>query len=112
MEGNENIIQKLFSSFGELEDAIGCAKKTLLKKETVPEEIMERLDSYDGILEKQRVLATKLCHSIDNENWDEVNRYVGLINGLSAMIRDDARAILSSITIGRVDRLDKESNFC
>lgn len=112
MQGNENIIKKLFSSFGELEEAITCAKKTLLTKESVPEKIMERLDSYDGILEKQRVLATKLCHSIDKEEWDEVNRYVSLINGLSSMIRDDARQILSSITIGREERLDKETNFC
>jgi hypothetical protein len=112
MEGNNNIIRRLFSSFSELEQAIESAKSTLLKKESIPDEIMERLNSYDGILEKQRVIASRLCQSIEKEDWDEVNRNVALINGLSSMIRDDARAILSAITLGREDLVDKQTNYC
>ena len=110
------IIEKLFQSFGELEEAIVSAKKTLAKRTEVPEEIMKRLNSYDGILLKQRNLAESLCLHISKGDWDEVSRHVGLINGLSAMIRDDARAILSLIKPGpqnvTADDDDELMNFC
>lgn len=96
MQGN--IIDKLFASFTDLETAIESAKKTMAEKSFVSPEIMERLRSYDTILAKQRGLAQSLCDHIDGGNWDEVSRHVSLINGLSAMIRDDARAILSSLS--------------
>lgn len=112
MEGN-NIINRLFKSFEELETAISSAKRTLETKENVPTEVVERLHSYDDILEKQRGLAQELCGYIDAGDWDQVGRLVGLINGLSAMIRDDARAILSSLALNS-DNADntEEINFC
>ena len=110
---NSNIIERLFSSFTELEQAIESAKTTLAKKESVPAALLERLNSYDSILIKQRTLATTLCGHINAGNWDEVARHVGLINGLSAMIRDDARAILSSLAtdVESADG-DEDLNFC
>lgn len=112
MEGN-NIINRLFKSFEELDTAISSAKKTLAAKEHVPEEVVERLNSYDGILEKQKGLAQELCEHIDAGDWDQVARHVGLINGLSAMIRDDARAILSSLALNSDTKgCPEEINFC
>ncbi len=109
----DSIIDRLFSSFTDLERAIESAKSTLAQKESVPAEIVERLSSYDGILEKQRNLATSLCDHISKGNWDEVSRHVGLINGLSAMIRDDARTILSSLALNSDVAVEEEdSNFC
>jgi len=93
-----NIIDRLFSSFTELEKAITSARCTLEKRESIPEELVKRLRSYDGILLKQRALATKLCDHVNKNEWDEVTRHVSLINGLSAMIRDDARSILSALS--------------
>ncbi len=114
MQGN--IIERLFASFGELEQAINSAKATLAKKETVPAAVMERLNSYDGILAKQRNLASKLCECINQGNWDEVTRHVGLINGLSAMIRDDAKAILGSLStdaaVEAEESVEDDANFC
>lgn len=108
-----NIIEKLFSSFKDLEGAIESAKCTLAKRESVPPEIMARLNSYDTILLKQRNLARALCEHINNCDWDEVSRHVGLINGLSAMIRDDARSILSSLSLNNdTAPEDEKSNFC
>ena len=112
-----NIIERLFSSFSELETAITSAKCTLMKKESVPAEILARLNSYDGILLKQKNLATSLCEHINKGDWDEVARHVSLINGLSAMIRDDARAILKAVSINPVAAPEKSSdeeveNFC
>jgi len=103
-----SIIDRLFSSFTDLEQAIESAKVTLAKKETVPPEILERLRSYDGILAKQRELASTLCDHINKGDWDEVSRYVGLINGLSAMIRDDARAILTSLSLNSDPKQEDE----
>lgn len=94
-----HIVQRLFTSFVELEQAIHSAKDTLEKKGNVPTTVIQRLNSYDGILAKQRLLASELCEFINKGNWDEVSRHVNLINGLSAMIRDDARAILSSLSL-------------
>ena len=108
-----NIIERLFASFAELDKAIVSAKKTLASKESVPPEVIKRLDSYDGILLKQKTLAKELCEHIASGNWDEVNRHVGLINGLSAMIRDDARAILAALS-SAPDKatVDEDMNYC
>ena len=116
MQGN--IIERLFNSFGDLESAICKARATLAKKGEIPSDILKRLDSYDGILSKQRALATSLCESVNRGDWDEVSRYVTLINCLSAMIRDDARQILSSLALnsdvkeGSNAQDDEEFNFC
>ena len=108
-----NIIERLFGSFTELEKAIESAKATLAQRSSVPTEILERLKSYDGILEKQRALATRLCESINAGDWDEVSRQVGLINGLSAMIRDDARSILGALSANPNVEADEEKlDFC
>lgn len=115
MQGNtSNIVERLFSSFNDLEKAITSAKRTLASKQSISPEIIERLNSYDGILEKQKNLAKSLCTHISSGNWDEVSRHVGLINGLSAMIRDDARAILSSLALNsdQKDSLEEEPIIC
>ena len=109
----DSIIDRLFSSFTDLERAIESAKVTLAQKESIPEEIVKRLGSYDGILAKQRGLATSLCEHIEKGNWDEVSRHVGLINGLSSMIRDDARTILSSLALNSdVPAEEEDTHFC
>ena len=110
-DANNTIIDRLFSSFSALEQAIESAKNTLAKKESIPGEILERIQSYDSILAKQRTLATSLCEHINNGNWDEVSRHVNLINGLSAMIRDDARAILKALS-GVPEAKDDEVKLC
>ncbi len=114
MRDNQNhIVTRLFASFTDLETAIESAKNTLQSKGTIPEEVLVRLNSYDKILSKQRRLATGLCDHINNGDWNEVNRHVGLINGLSAMIRDDARSILSSLNLNSDHAApEEELPFC
>ena len=106
-----NIIERLYASFTDLESAIESAKRTLAKKESVPQEILQRLNSYDSILAKQRNLASTLCRHINNGDWDEVTRHVSIINGLSAMIRDDARSILSALSTDSQDT-EEDLHFC
>lgn len=91
------VIDRLFDSFKDLERAIGSAKRALGDKPEPPKEILERIDGYQNILDKQKSLATALCGYAKVGNWDEVARHVKLINGLSAMIRDDAREIVAGM---------------
>jgi hypothetical protein len=108
-----NIIERLFASFTELETAITKARGTLKTRESIPDGVVRRLESYDSILVKQRSLAVALCESIAQKNWDEVNRHVTLINGLSAMIRDDAKAILEALSTPRETQAEPGTeNFC
>ena len=110
---SSNIIDRLFTSFEDLETAIHSARGALEKKGVAPKEVVERLNSYDGILIKQRRLADDLRHHMDLGNWNEVSRHVQLINALSAMIRDDARAILSSLALNSdTAEIDDTANFC
>jgi hypothetical protein len=108
-----NIIERLFESFTELESAISKARVTLNQRESVPSGVLRRLESYDTILAKQRSLAVALCEAIAKKDWDDVTRNVSLINGLSAMIRDDAKAILEAISTNTDGLTDTETeNFC
>ena len=108
-----NIIERLFASFTELETAITKARSTFASRPSIPASVVKRLESYDTILAKQRALAVSLCEAISRKNWDEVNRNVGLINGLSAMIRDDAKAILAAVaTPEETTTTDETENFC
>jgi len=107
------IIERLFASFSELESAIEKARGTLGQRESVPSSVMIRLESYDSILGKQRNLAVGHCEAITKKDWDEVSRHVSLINGLSAMIRDDAKAILEAIADNTDGLTEAETeNFC
>ncbi len=106
-----NIIERLFTSFADLEKAIISAKGSLEKKRNIPDGVTERLKSYDSILAKQRDLAVKLSEHMSQGNWDEVSRHVGLINGLSAMIRDDARCILTALS-GDEEKAPANSLLC
>lgn len=89
------IIERLRKSFDELDRAIQTAKGTLTARASVPVEILDRIDSYEDILIKQRKFAIDLQSYIEKENWFEVTRHIQIINGLSGMIRDDAREILA-----------------
>lgn len=106
-----NIIERLFASFNDLERAIGSAKQTLAAKDSIPKEILDRIESYDTVLAKQRRLANDLCKFMQDGNWEEVSRHVGLINGLSAMIRDDARAILSALQLAPASAEDDKPDI-
>ena len=107
------IIEKLFTSFTELEGAITKARQTFETRKSTPPGVVRRLESYDTILAKQRSLAVALCEAIAEKDWDAVTRHVTLINGLSAMIRDDAKAILSAISTSDDGITDDEANnFC
>ena len=91
----EVLVSKLMESFDDLDRCIEMTKEVLAQKENVPADVINRVDQYSDVVVKQRLLAESLKEYINQENWDEVTRHVKIINGLSAMIRDDAQSILA-----------------
>ena len=92
---NKLTIQKLFASFNDLVRAIVLAKDALEKRPSTPPDVLRRIEAYGDILHKQKELATALCCHSTMGNLDEVSRHIKIINGLSVMIRDDAKEILT-----------------
>ena len=89
------LVNKLLESFEELDNCIAVTKEVLDRKASVPADVVERVDQYSEIVAKQRSLTFQLRKHIDGQDWFQVARHVRLINGLSSMIREDAKAILS-----------------
>ena len=94
---NNEVIKRLFSSFDELESSIDVAKKALSIRVPLQQALLQRISNYEDVLMKQRKLADRLCDYIARADWDEVNRHVRLINGLSAMIYGDAKELTESL---------------
>lgn len=107
----DSLVEKLLSSFDELDRCIAVTKQVLEDKDGVPEEVVLRVNQYTEIVNKQRGLAHELREHLDNENWDEVGRRVRLINGLSTMIRDDAQAILAGAGAADVPAAAADKDF-
>ena len=108
---NESIVEKLLSSFDELDRCIYVTKQVLSGKDGVPEDILVRVEQYGEIVAKQRGLAHQLQEFIDAQDWQEVGRRVKLINGLSGMIRDDAQAILANAYADSEKAIEKKKEY-
>jgi hypothetical protein len=96
-------IEQLFSSMNGLGAAIKSAREKLTQRSGVVPGIVERLDSYDSILVKQRELALQLCRHLHSGEVSEVERLVTLINGLSRFVSEDVREVLTSLKLKTVD---------
>lgn len=107
-----SVVGRLMNSFDDLEHAIHGARASLSRKDDVPQSVFDRLDSYQGILGKQRSLTRELAQYVKEGNVGEVGRLVNLINGLSGMIIDDARQILTALSSGLAPGADDEPVIC
>jgi len=92
---SQAMVEKLIESFDKLANCISVTSEVLARRSDVPKEVVERVNQYSQIVSKQRTLTAELKSHLVESNWSEVTRHVRLINGLSAMIRDDAQDILS-----------------
>ena len=87
--------ESLHKSLEELDKAIEQTKATLISKGR--EDLVDRLEQYESISEKQRELYSDLEEALDSEKWEEVNRITTLIGELSRMLAEDAKTTLSEI---------------
>ena len=92
---NEDTLNKLFASLDDLDNAINNAKKILVAKDS-SKRLLDRMDTYSEILSKQRALANTLSEKIKTNEVESISRIVSIISGLSFMLRDDTKEILSS----------------
>lgn len=112
-------IEQLFGSMNGLGAAIKSAREKLTQRSGVVPGVVERLDSYDSILIKQRDLAVQLCRHLQTGEMGEIERLVNLINGLSRFVSEDVRDVLSSLKLKTVESaedfgensLDTSKNF-
>ena len=91
---NKIVISRIFESFQDLEQALDNAHKTLEQCENPDQAVIDRINQYEQVLQKQRSLASDLCGYACLNDWSEVVRHIKLINFLSTMIRDDARELV------------------
>ncbi len=110
-QDSAQIVGRLLQSFRDLETAIEGAKSNLKTNTKVPVSVMERLESYSDILDRQRELAKVLESHVNTGNLSEVARHITLINGLSGMIIDDAKGLLSGL-VGEEIEGKEEIPFC
>lgn len=106
------VIDRLFRSFDELEVAISSARQALERFGDANSDILKRIETYQQMLNKQRALANSLCNHAGSGKWEEVDRHIKLINGLSLMIRDDAREIIARMHRHPRLEMSTESYHC
>ncbi|MCS6893741.1 MAG: hypothetical protein NZO16_04140 [Deltaproteobacteria bacterium] len=90
----ERMRRELESSLMELEKSILLAKQTLVEQKDLPTWILQRLDEYLKIVDKQKKLAAEL---ILNDNLENVFDVASKINVLSGMIADDSADLIESL---------------
>lgn len=91
------ITQKLFSSLAGLERAITETKKNVQSGKSARPELLKRIECYEEVLHKQKILATALDGHLKDNNWEQVQRYVDLIRGSSLLIQLDSESIISEM---------------
>ena len=91
-----SMLKSLYQSLEGLEKSLKRAKKTVMERGG-GEELLSRVEQYEEISRKQRAFCSELQTAFDAENWEEVGRLTKLINGLSCMIKEDSKDILSSL---------------
>jgi len=103
-----NILQELLSKIEVLSLAVDSARERLESSEFPnKEQWLSRMDQYTTMTLKQKELITQLQESSTVEEFD---RIVGIINGLSIMMRDDAVEVVEFITGKRNEVSHKDYN--
>ena len=94
---HDTVIQKLYDSIDQLERSLDIAKKTFSGGQNKNEDLSKRVDEYERVISRQKVLVQDLQDHLANERWEEVSRHVKIFHGLAALVRDDARTLVCDI---------------
>ena len=95
-----DVLFRLKESIDLLESSVVAAKNTLASKYGAEHPCVLRLDSYGDAILGQRNFIVELQDALNNQNLDEVFRLTQLINGISHMIKEDARSLVESMYNG------------
>jgi len=88
------VLRRLSQAITQLEEAVWAAKETIESKPEYPIEAIERLDHYLNIVAQQRYSLLTISDLIDQGDFESLTQEVSKVNGLSAMIREDAKELL------------------
>ncbi len=88
-------LDRLLESLNELELSIHAAHRALANRIDARPELEERLHQYESMLLAQRRAADELEDAMKQESWEAVERCIRIINGISTMLRDDAREVVA-----------------
>lgn len=95
------ILDRLTKSIDELESAIEKAGEAA--REHGRDGLQGRLDSYREACCHQRELVQELKGFIQRDELDSIFPIVEKINGISALVRDDAKSVLNGNPIDERD---------
>ena len=92
-----DLIVRLKTSIDYLEESIKDALRAF-KSRGASSDKLNRLNEYFKLVEAQRGYIAELEAKISNHELDDLSRLVSLINGVSTMIKEDARSLLDEMT--------------
>lgn len=92
-----SIIEKLNQSVDSLEYSIHTAAKSIVSKYGEDHTASKRLQQYSSAINSQRSYIENLNQAVQNNNLDETYRLIQIINGISTLIKDDARALVECL---------------
>lgn len=96
-------LDRFYASLQELEISFSHIRKKLLNASEVPAFILGRLDTYQEICSKQRRYGELVRFHLLCENYEEVARYITLINALSTMIMEDVHEFILMLQDMNID---------
>lgn len=100
MKCSKHNFKRLFNSFERLEQSIAAAREVVLEQgQDSKGNLIARLEEYEKVVASQRSYAENMCRHAARKEWYEVSRHIKIINGLSRMIRDDAREAISGVDL-------------
>jgi hypothetical protein len=90
-------LQQLERSLKNLEDAIKGVHKRFTERNDVPEHIITRINQYSDICARQHILCAELKFELEEQDIEQVAQQIKVINGLSAMLVEDVKQLLSGM---------------
>ncbi len=90
-------LQQLERSLTNLEAAIDGVHKRFTERNDVPEHIIKRINQYRDICARQHILCSELKFDIEEQDIEQVAQQIKVINGLSSMLVDDVKQLLSGM---------------
>ncbi len=105
-----SLVNKLHDSIQEQERSLRVVKRAAATCDPVPFVALRKIADAEEILDTQKKLTVKTAIYLSTGHFEEVNRAVRLIQGLSAMLHDDTKDILAEIS--RVSSLSANTASC
>jgi hypothetical protein len=93
----QTVLDKLKESIDSLDQSVSSALLALEKKQADPKKI-SRVHEYKTLIVTQKQYVTELETKILANDLSELDRLVSIINGISALIRDDAKCLAEEIS--------------